>query len=289
MEARSGRRGLNPARDGASLVERPGDWRCVDWQAPWYRPWAAIGRPVLAACANGQALWQALNAAGRAPVRFVPVSERDAGRGYETQVHETGGCPTRDGGHDAFNGLCWLRFPRAKSAITRLHAEAARTGSPAAIGRGPLRDALTLLDESGALLCAPPAMTAAIAAKDWSAVFGSGRSLWAQVRVELFGHALLDRLRHPYPAITAHVLPMPEWLGSDADIDAWLAARLQERALTTRDFLHLPVLGIPGWWPANADAGFYADTRVFRPARAAPGDGSAPIPHPLRAYAAPGH
>ena len=28
----------------------------------------------------------------------------------------------------------------------------------------------------------------------------------------------------------------------------------------------LPVLGIPGWWPANEDPDFYVDNRVFRPA-----------------------
>jgi cytochrome P450 len=29
----------------------------------------------------------------------------------------------------------------------------------------------------------------------------------------------------------------------------------------------LPVLGIPGWWPANRDPSFYADAQVFRPGR----------------------
>ncbi|MFG5409680.1 DUF3025 domain-containing protein [Piscinibacter sakaiensis] len=30
----------------------------------------------------------------------------------------------------------------------------------------------------------------------------------------------------------------------------------------------LPVLGVPGWWPANADPAFYDDPAVFRPAPA---------------------
>ena len=34
-----------------------------------------------------------------------------------------------------------------------------------------------------------------------------------------------------------------------------------------KPFLPLPVLGIPGWWPANEDPTFYADMSVFRPAR----------------------
>ena len=29
----------------------------------------------------------------------------------------------------------------------------------------------------------------------------------------------------------------------------------------------LPVLGLPGWWPANEAPAFYADPQVFRPAR----------------------
>ena len=35
--------------------------------------------------------------------------------------------------------------------------------------------------------------------------------------------------------------------------------------LSPRLLLPLPVLGIPGWWPANENPGFYADTAVFRP------------------------
>jgi hypothetical protein len=34
--------------------------------------------------------------------------------------------------------------------------------------------------------------------------------------------------------------------------------------LATKPFAHLPVLGVPGWWTANEDAAFYADTSVFR-------------------------
>ncbi len=29
----------------------------------------------------------------------------------------------------------------------------------------------------------------------------------------------------------------------------------------------LPVLGVPGWWPANEDEAFYDDASVFRPPR----------------------
>jgi cytochrome P450 len=32
----------------------------------------------------------------------------------------------------------------------------------------------------------------------------------------------------------------------------------------------LPLLGIPGWHPANTDPAFYANTDYFRPQRRAP-------------------
>ena len=34
--------------------------------------------------------------------------------------------------------------------------------------------------------------------------------------------------------------------------------------LALKPFLPLPVLGVPGWWPANELPGFYDDRAVFR-------------------------
>jgi hypothetical protein len=94
--------------------------------------------------------------------------------------------------------------------------------------------------------------------------------LWAQARLVLFGHALLEKLVTPYKSITAHVLaePVPAALGDDlAAWDAWLAPQLDAHALARKPFTPLPVLGVPGWWPANEAPGFYADAGVFRPPR----------------------
>ncbi|EGD03465.1 hypothetical protein B1M_16340, partial [Burkholderia sp. TJI49] len=52
-----------------------------------------------------------------------------------------------------------------------------------------------------------------------------------------------------------------------AHVDAQVAAELAARELTSRDFSPLPVLGVPGWWAANADPAFYADPAVFRSGR----------------------
>jgi hypothetical protein len=189
------------------------------------------------------------------PVRFVPAAALPAGEAYEAFVARTGTVPTRDNLHDTFNRLVWCRHPALKLRLNRLQAaEIAARGVCAT--RGPLRDALTLFDENGALWPdAPPVLAAALAARDWYALFVTHRRLWRETRFEVFGHALLEQLaRAPRKALTAHVA-----LG---DPGTWPA-----EAWAGRPFLPLPVLGIPGWWPANEDPGFYADPAVFRPAR----------------------
>ena len=59
---------------------------------------------------------------------------------------------------------------------------------------------------------------------------------------------------------------MPAGVAHDA-LDAWLACDLQPSRLAAKPFSPLPVLGVPGWWPENADPAFYDDGAVFRPAR----------------------
>ena len=122
-----------------------------------------------------------------------------------------------------------------------------------------------------ALLQAPPELWEALLARDWQRLFLDQRALWAQSRLVVFGHALLEKLVSPYKSITAHVLrwPVPPELGADLSAwDAWLAQAVSADRLQAKPFTPLPVLGVPGWWPANADPAFYADTTVFRPPRA---------------------
>ena len=52
-----------------------------------------------------------------------------------------------------------------------------------------------------------------------------------------------------------------------SQIDAWLAQDLTADKLATKPFSPLPVLGVPGWWPANETPAFYDDASVFRPRR----------------------
>jgi len=242
----------------------------IDWQSPWLAPWRAVGQGVAHACEQGLALHDALNAAGTSepvtpPVRFVAQSALPQGMPYELFIHSTGCCPVREGLHDFFNGLCWLRFPKAKARLNQLQAEQIAAHGVQA-ERGPVRDALTLFDENAALLQAPEPLRQALLARQWQVLFVELRHLWQQARLELFGHALLEKLTQPRKAMTAHVY----LIGSDVnahspkELDKWLAHDLDSSKLATKPFSPLPVLGVPGWWGANESMTFYQDAQVFR-------------------------
>ena len=219
----------------------------------------------------GASCAQALNAApasclSDAGVQFVAQTALPPGQAYEAFIHQTRQVPTRDGLHDFFNGLCWLHYPRTKNRLNQLQAEQiARYG----IGpqRGVARDALTVFDENAAFVCAPDALWNALQAKDWAAVFGSLRPLWSQAHLQLFGHALLEKLCSPRKPITAHVYRVQHVDGSCAAFDSAVAHTLSVALLASKPFAHVPVLGVPGWWPANEVADFYRDASVFRAAK----------------------
>ena len=228
----------------------------IDWDAPWLAPYAAAGRRVSVRCAAGTSVADALAAeATAAAPRFVAAAALPPGEAYECFVARTGCVPTRDHLHDLLNGLVWLAEPVLKRAIARRHAEAIAADG---VGprRGPLRDRLTLIDDNGALLAAPPSLADALRRRDWQALFVAQRAAWRDARITLVGHGLLERLAVPRAAITAHVLLLAPG-GSALD------------ALEGPEPLRpLPVLGVPGWWEPNEAAAFYRDARAFRPAPA---------------------
>lgn len=243
-----------------------------DAARPWLAPYAPRAAAMAAALAQGEEAAALLSreqshiALSAGPLRFVAADAAPAGEAYEAFIFRTAQVPTRNNLHDFFNGLAWLHFPRAKQRLNELQAaEIARDG----IGttRGPLRDALTLFDENGAVLDAPPALWQALMARDWRRLFVAERDAWRDARLLVFGHALLEKLAAPRKALTAHVLCAP---GADPSIaidDGAIAAALEASHLASKPFLPLPVLGVPGWWAPNEAPCFYEDAAVFRPAR----------------------
>jgi len=219
---------------------------------------------------NGRSVADALNARladGRAAhlvaaglLQFVPQAALAPGEPYESFIHRTGCVPTRDNLHDFFNGLAWLRFPAIKARLNELQAaEISRRTDPAQ--RGAVRDALTLFDENAAVWSAPAVLADALRRRDWQSLFIAQRALWVQARPLLFGHALLEKLTAPRKAVTAHVWLLPP----QCDLLSGVQGTLTPAALAAKPFLPLPVLGVPGWWPANEAADFYDDPDVFRP------------------------
>lgn len=254
-------------------------------QIDWGRPWLAPLRPAAEMLLRSSNWRYALNAAAHdlgltnhrhLPLRFVAQTDLPAGVAYETFISEKGQVPTRDNLHDFFNALVWLTYPNTKVRLNAMQAtEIERRKQTAESVRGRLRDAATIFDENALLL-----LTSNAAVEDmlrrhaWQALFVAGRTLFQRdCRVCLFGHALMEKLVTPYKAITGHtwiVAAEPAVLTLPHDeILAWLdrevAAQLQG-GLDSSDFKHLPVLGVPGWWPAQ-DESFYADASVFRPPR----------------------
>ena len=241
----------------------------IDWTQPWFAPWRELGEATARHALQQQSLAEALNMATAGHiVQFVPQSALPEGQAYEDFIFKTGQVPTRDGLHDFFNGLCWQRFPLAKRRLNQLQAAAIAAQGISAT-RGPVRDALTLFDENVVLMQAPDEVWAALQARDWLRLCVDLREHWQHVRLVLFGHALLEKLVTPYKSITSHVYRVASQVNmqEDAALDAWLAQDLQPDKLATKPFEPLPVLGVPGWWPSNAERIYYEDVTVFRPKR----------------------
>ncbi|MFZ9440126.1 MAG: DUF3025 domain-containing protein [Hylemonella sp.] len=239
----------------------------IDWAAPWLGPYRAVGQLLADKIEHGASCASALNSvAASGQLRFVPQDELPAGASYESFTFQSRSVPTRDGLHDFFNGLVWHHFPQSKQALNRVQAEQIQRSGLGPV-RGAVRDAVTVFDENAALLRAPDILWEALAKRQWHRLFGELRPLWQESHLILFGHALLEKLVTPRKAITAHVLRISPPSDHLPDIDDWLADHLDVEVLKRKPYRPLPVLGVPGWWPANAEADFYADTEVFRAAR----------------------
>jgi hypothetical protein len=246
----------------------------IDWARPWFAGWRELG-PFASELVDEQgSVCSALNAVSEfakgaqgsgGAVEFVSQGELPTDIAYEAFIYSHKRVPTRDNLHDFFNGLCWLRFPKTKSRLNFLQAQEI-TSQGVGATRGPLRDALTLFDENVLLLQSSDALWQALQDRDWIKLFVQLRDEWQSAHVVIFGHALLEKLVTPYKSITAHVYRIASDVDAQNDqaLDDWLASNLQPNFLATKPFLPLPVLGIPGWWPENEDAIFYADTEVFR-------------------------
>jgi hypothetical protein len=213
---------------------------------------------------------------GGAPIRFVPPA---GSAQYEIHVFETGEVQTRsDNWHDLFNALVWLAFPRTKAVLNRHHCEEIRARRGERL-RGTARDVLTLFDEGGIVVAAADAELSSLLREfRWKELFWKRRAeVLRSMRFYVFGHAIYEKALEPYKGVTAKALIVDTAAGLfDAPLGQQLA-ELDARAAdyfsgaqalaSTRTLPPLPILGIPGWEPANAREDYYDDAAQFRPGR----------------------
>jgi len=214
------------------------------------------------------------------PVRFVPPRGNGDGerRYYELRIAETGEVETRPANwHDLFNALSWIAFPRAKAAINAQHAAILEErGEAEALRRGPERDALTVFDEGGVVVCSSsPEAFRRIVDFEWKELFWRRRAeLQATTRFLAFGHALHEKFLDPFIGMVAKTVFMPvdagfaalEVRAQVARADEFLAHHFRDRANFAKAKLMapMPVLGIPGWHPSTSEESFYDDAVHFR-------------------------
>ncbi len=244
-------------------------------------PWRDVYDPDLLTCIealefselldwlNRNALCRGISLQGSQPVSFVDAATVLSDAPYEAFISASGSVPTRDNLHDRYNALIWLTAPQTKARLN--HVQAANIAS-SGIGktRGSARDAATLWDENLTVIVAQEheqELNFLLRQHEWSDLFLTHRKLWHTVwHPYVFGHALLEKLSKPYPSITAHVLVIGCADFSWQRIDSLLSESVVDE-MTTAIFTPLPVMGIPGWHPANKDPDFYSDTTIFRPQR----------------------
>lgn len=219
------------------------------------------------------------NARGES-LRFVAPDALATGN-YEKRIYETGTVATRpENLHDLFNALVWLAFPHAKATLNALHAgELAREEGRRSPRRSRLRDALTLFDEGGAIVAVSHApLEALVREHRWRELFWHRRGeVRERMRFCVFGHAVLDQSRDPYPGITCRALFVcvePSLLAApnqalvahlDAAAAGWFSAQPE---ITPQELPPLPIFGFPDWFENSDREDFFADERYFRPLRA---------------------
>lgn len=200
-------------------------------------------------------------------LEFIHSAETLGALEYERRVY-AGQIPTRDIAHDWYNGQVWLTYPKAKRFINTCHVtDSPGNKSMTANGRSRLRDALTLFDESGALLLTTdPRLCVALVNHQWEHLLVNNRDTWGErAKLLIFGHGLLDSMQRPHKSLCAKVLPVlvPNLNMSKAELQCILLAALRQ-LVDPVNLSPLPVMGVPGWFVESNRPGFYSDKSVYR-------------------------
>ena len=204
---------------------------------------------------------------------------------YEQRIAERGLIATREGNwHDLFNALIWLRHPQLKLALNARQVADVAVVGPKTRTRGQC--AMTQFDEAGAIVwLTDPALLALWDAHDWRALFLRERTAWGRrIAVTVFGHALIERqffggdalstaktiaVQVDAEAIAERCAAEHSLIARWPQAEACIAAAIRDGRLLAdpQQPRPLPLAGIPGWHPRNADASFFDEAPCFRPLR----------------------
>jgi len=136
-----------------------------------------------------------------------------------------------------------------------------------------------LFDEGGIVVgSADSKLPALLRDFKWKELFWTHREdVRRSMRFRVFGHAIYEKALEPHKGVTAKALiidvgpelphaPMERQL---AELDARAARYFSgtQALASTRSLSPLPILGIPGWEPANEREEYYDDASQFRPGR----------------------
>lgn len=202
---------------------------------------------------------------------------------YAPRIYLNGEIQTRTRNwHDFFQLLSWFLFPRTKAVINAIHIPLAKARLEKGVDIGrrtPVENMLSLFDEGGAVLVADdPSLLELVREFKWKALFWQRRDeLNEKFDCVVFGHAMYEKALAPYLGMTANTILLQgdrEYFEGDREtrlawIDEKLAAIFEsgESYQQPRDLQPFPILGMPGWDPANNEEGYYDNTDYFRPGR----------------------
>ncbi|HEY0198616.1 MAG TPA: DUF3025 domain-containing protein [Rhodanobacter sp.] len=194
------------------------------------------------------------------------------GRHYEQRIAERGEIATREGNwHDLLNALVWLRHPAIKLALNRRQVAEIAVMGPRQRSRAQY--AMTHFDEAGVIVrLRDLSLLRLWDAHDWHGLFWQRRQAWldGSIRLELFGHALLEHALSPDKLLVGKALVFH----STSDVDAASMRSHCATAIVSGELLldplelrPLPLSGLPGWRAENADEAFHSTTICYQPRR----------------------
>ena len=229
--------------------------------------------------------WPTLEELGQGSVvKFVNPQESKGGFSdhYEVRIAERNEVETRmECWHDFCNALIWRGYPKSKQALNKRYYQALcqrkETWSRSS-RRSTEEDLCTVINENAVLIAYEDETDKELIQSFLWHDFFWKRRLGLKDRMELFfwGHALLEKSRHPYIGMTGHAIFIrvrKEFFTSAITckvdhIDSSLHSILEgKRISSVQDLSPFPILGFPGFYADAEQESFYENRWYFRTGR----------------------